>query len=119
MNARSLARPGILSGDLQQVTTHKLVLTCHDLSPLSSPAYGAQWIFMARLYFVNGYVSDAIRCSGSAGIATAGSAIAATRAGLRLGADNGAEPTAVTSEVRKDDSIIATANVTTVGGAPA
>jgi hypothetical protein len=112
-NARSLARPGILSGDLQQVTTQQTVLTCHDLSPLSSPAYEARWIFRARLYFVNGYVSDAIRCSGSADTATGGSAIAAKSAGLRPGGGNGAEPTAVISEARKAVSIIGTVNANT------
>ena len=92
---------------------NKLVLTCHDLSPLSSPACGARWIFMARLYFVNGYVSDAGRCSGSAGTATAGIAIAARRAGLRLGAGSGGALTAVISEARKDGSITTTANANT------
>jgi hypothetical protein len=119
LNARSLARPGILSGDLQQVTTQQTVLTCHDLSPLSSPAYGARWIFMARLYSVNGYVSDASRSSGSAVTVTAGIAIAARRAGLTPGAGSGGGPTAVISEARKGGSITGTANANTGAAAPA
>lgn len=115
MNARPLERPGILSGDLQQATTLKLVLTCHDLSPLSSPAYGARWIFMARLYFVNVYVSDASRCSGSAGTATAGNAIAARSAELRRGESSGGAPTVVIREARKGGSITETANGNTGG----
>ena len=74
---------------------------------------------MARLYFVNGYVSDAIRCSGSAGTATAGIAIAARRAGLRLGAGSGGALTAVISEARKDGSIIGIVNANTGGAARA
>jgi hypothetical protein len=65
---------------------------------------------MARLYFVNGYVSGAGRSSGSAGTATAGNAIAVSRAGLRLGGASGAEPTAVISEARKDGSTIGIVN---------
>ena len=94
---------------------NKLVLTCHDLSPLSSPACGARWIFMARLYFVNGYVLHASPCSGSAGTATAGNGTAARRAGLRLGADSDGAPTAVISEARKGGSITGTANANTGG----
>jgi hypothetical protein len=94
---------------------NKLVLTCHDLSPLSSPADGARWIFMARLYFVNGYVLDVSRCSGSAGTAIAGNATAARRAGLRLGAGSGGAPTAVISGARKGGSITGTANANTGG----
>jgi hypothetical protein len=109
-------RPGIQSGDLQQVTTHsKLVLTCHDRSPLSSPACRRAWIFMARRPFVNGPVSDAGQCSGSAGTATADIAIAVPRAGQKPGAVSGAGPTAATSVARKDGSIIATASGSTGG----
>jgi len=71
------------------------------------------------LYFVNAYVSDASRCSGSAVTATAGSAIAVKRAGLRRGADSGGAPTAVISEARKGGSIIGTANANTGGAAQA
>jgi len=74
---------------------------------------------MARLYFVSGYVSDASRCSGSAGTATAGNAIAARRAGLRLGAGSVGAPTVVISEVRKGGSIIGTVNANTGGAAAA
>ena len=92
---------------------NKLVLTCHDLTPLSSPACGARWIFMARLCCGNGYVPDASRCSGSAGTAIVDNATAAIRAGLRLAAGNGGAPTAVISEARKGDSITETANENT------
>jgi hypothetical protein len=74
---------------------------------------------MARLYFVNGYVSDASRCSGSAGTATAGNAIAARRAGLRPGGDSGGAPTAAISEARKDGSTIETVNANTADAAHA
>jgi hypothetical protein len=119
LNARSLERPGILSGDLQQVTTQQTVLTCHDLSPLSSPAYGARWIFRAMLYSVSGYASDASRFSGSAGTVTAGNAIAAKPAGLRLGGGSGGAPTAVISEAPKEGSIIGTVSANIVGDARA
>ncbi|HEY1897362.1 MAG TPA: hypothetical protein VGG62_13865 [Terracidiphilus sp.] len=76
---------------------------------------------MARLYFVNGFVSawDATRCSGFAGTATADNAIAAKRAALKPGAGSGAAPTAGISGVRKGGSIIATASGSTGVDTPA
>jgi hypothetical protein len=74
---------------------------------------------MARLYFVNGYVSDARQCSGSAGTATGGNAIAVRRVGLRLVAASGGAPTAVISEAPKGGSITATVSVNIGGGAQA
>jgi hypothetical protein len=66
-----------------------MVLTCHDRSPLSSPALlRSTWIFMARWFFDQGFVwaLNAGRRSGSAGTATADSATAPQPAGLRPGA---------------------------------
>lgn len=71
---------------------------------------------MARLYFVNGYVSGVSRSFGSVGTATAGNAIAATRAGLRLGGASGAGPTAAINEAWKGGSTIAIVNAG-IGGA--
>ena len=51
---------------------------------------------------------NATRCSGSASIVIADSAIAASFAALKLGASNDAAPTAATSGARKDDWNIAT-----------
>ena len=70
---------------------------------------------MARWFFVNGFVRplDAMRCSGSAGTAIADNVTAAMRAAWKPGAGNDAVPTAATSEVPKDGSIIATGNANT------
>jgi len=110
-------RPGIQSGNLQQVRPHiELVLTCHDRSPLSSPARRRSWIFMAGRSFVNGLALDAARYSGSAGTVIADSAIAVPRAAPKPGAGSVAAPTAATSGARKDGSITATASGNTGAG---
>jgi hypothetical protein len=76
---------------------------------------------MARWFFVNGFVRPlgATQCSGSAGTATADSVTAAMRAAWRPGAGSDAAPTAATSEVPKDGSIIATGNANIAIDAPA
>jgi hypothetical protein len=113
-------RPGIQSGNLEQVRPHiELVLTCHDRSPLSSPARRRAWIFMARRSFVNGLALDATRCSGSAGTVIADSAIAVPRAAPKPGAGSVAAPTTVISEAPKGSSIIVTDSADTAVVAPA
>ena len=104
-------RPGIQSGNLQQVRPHiELVLTCHDRSPLSSPARRRSWIFMAGRSFVNGLALDAARYSGSAGTVIADSATAAPNAVNKPAANSGGAPTGATKGVPKDGSIIAIAS---------
>ena len=76
---------------------------------------------MARWSFVNAFVrlSDAMQFSGSVATATADSVIAATAAAPKPVVGSGVAPTTGTSEARKEDSIIATANADTAIAAPA
>jgi hypothetical protein len=88
----------------------KLVLTCHDRLPLSTPARTHGWRLMAKWFFGSGLAaaSDATRCSGSASTVIADTAIAVPLAALKPGSSSDAVPTAATSGAWKDDSIIAT-----------
>ena len=108
-------RAGPRLGNRQQVTTSKLVLTCHDRLPLSSPRLRRAWQVMAKWFCGNGYAAavDVMHYSGSVTTAIAGSAIAARRAAAKPGGDNTVLPTAATSGVRRAGSIIATGNVPT------
>jgi hypothetical protein len=67
----------------------------------------------------SGFAPAAGRSSGSVSTAIADIAIAARTAARRRGASNGGAPTAVTSEVPKGGSIIATGNGNTAENAPA
>ena len=97
-----------------------MVLPCHDWLPLSSPARGRGWRSMAKRFSDNGFAAagNVTRCSGSAGIATAASAIAARLAATEPAGNSAATPTAAISGARKDGSIIATASGTTGGAGP-
>jgi len=90
----------------------KLVLTCHDRLPLSSPVSGLAWRFMAKLLSGSGFAVAAVarRCSGSVGTVIAGSVTVVPPAVTKPGCGRGAVPTAATNEVRKAGWIIATAN---------
>ena len=66
----------------QPATGHhasKLVLTCHERLPLSSPAWRRAWRFLAKSFSGSGFAGAAIavRCSGSVGTVIGDSAIAA------------------------------------------
>jgi hypothetical protein len=76
---------------------------------------------MARWFFVNGFVRplDATQCSGSAGTVTVDNVTAATPAASKPAEGSVAAPTAATSEVPKDGSIIATGNANIAIDAPA
>ena len=65
---------------------------------------------MAKWFSGSGFAAavDATRCSGSASIAIADSAIAAQLAASKPGSSNGAAPMAATSEARKDGWTIVT-----------
>jgi hypothetical protein len=93
----------------------KLVLTCHDRLPLSSPRLGRAWRFLAKWFCDSGFAAavDVRRCSGSVSTVIADSAIAARCAAGKPGDDNTVLPTAAISGVRRAGSIIATGNVPT------
>lgn len=71
---------------------------------------------MAKQYSFSGCVAAAKPCSGSAGIATAGIAIAVTIAAAPPESINIAAPTAATSGARKGDWIIETGSAPTGAG---
>ena len=101
--------PGRWSGRVpawQPSTGHhasKLVLTCHDRLPLSSPVCGLAWRFLAKSFSGSGFAVavDARRCSGSVSTAIAGSAIVVPPVVTKRGSSRGVARTAVTSGVRK------------------
>ena len=95
--------------------------TCHDRSPLSSPAWRRTWIGMARWSFVNAFVrrQDVTPFSGFAATATGGSVTAVTAAALKPAGVSAAAPTAGISEDPRESSIIATASAATAIAAPA
>jgi hypothetical protein len=75
---------------------------------------------MAKSFSVSGLAAaaDATHCSGSVGIATADSAIAARLAAPKPDSSSGAAPTAAIRRVRKDDWIIATGNASIAAAVP-
>ena len=99
----------------------KLVLTCHDRLPLSSPTRIHGWRLMAKWFFGSGFAAalDATRCSGSASTVIADTVIAVPLAALKPGSSSDAAPTAVTSAARKDGSIIATGSGSIGNAGPA
>lgn len=76
---------------------------------------------MARWSFVNAFVllQDVVQFSGSAGIATGDSVTAAMPAAPKRAWVSVAAPTTGTSEARKENSIIVTANADIAIAAPA
>jgi streptogramin lyase len=100
---------------LNRSPRNKLVLTCHDRLPLSSPRLRRAWRFLANWFCGSGFAAagDVTRCSGSVSIAIADSAIAAVCAAVKPGGNNTVLPTAATNGVRRVGSIIATGNVLT------
>ena len=88
----------------------KLVLTCHDRLPLSSPAGVHRWRLMAKWFSGSEFAraANATRCSGSVNTAIVDNAIAAPLAALKPGSSNDAWRTAGTSGARKDGWTIAT-----------
>ena len=115
MGPDRLHRQGPGLATLNRSPRSKLVLTCHDWLPLSSPRLGRAWRFLAKWFCGSGFAAavDVMRCSGSVGTVIGDSAIAARCAAVKPGADNTVLPTAATSGVRRAGSIIATGNVPT------
>jgi hypothetical protein len=105
--------PGLAT--LNRSPRSKLVLTCHDRLPLSSPRLRRTWRFLAKWFCGSGFAAavDVMWCSGSVSTVIAVSAIAAQCAAGRPGGDNTVLPTAATSGVRRAGSIIAIGNVLT------
>jgi len=73
----------------------------------------ANLFLLVRLFCGSEVAADAMRCSGSVRTATVGSVIAAHSAAPRPGGNNGGAPTAVISEARRDEPIIATGSAST------
>jgi hypothetical protein len=78
-----------------------------------------QWIILvnlfilAKLFYGSEVAVDAMRCSGSVRTATVGSVIAVHSAASRHAGNNDGVPTAVISEVPRDEQIIATGSAST------
>lgn len=114
LGPRRLHRQGPGLATLNRSPRGKLVLTCHDRLPLSSPRLRRAWCFLAKWFCGSGFAAavDVMWCSGSVSTVIAVSAIAVQSAAGRPGGDN-VLPTAATSGVRRAGLIIAIGNVLT------
>ena len=99
----------------------QMALSCHDVWPMSSLAFGREWHTQAKLFCVRDFAGHKVAevLSGSAATVIAAISIAAISAAPKDAASSVVLQTCVISKASKEDSITGTASRHTGSGWPA